>query len=217
MAAQQATTEARSGNRERVKFETNIAQYLRLDSEGKLVTGTYGDQYQYFLDRNKIMWVDPDVHAAIDATGAGRGDEISIIKREVKNGNRRTMQWSVQLINDETTGDEPFDDTPAAAPLPPPAPARQPVRMPTPPSNEANRADRQAEATRQAQQEGRMPSRLPTPTQTEFSYQIKERMAWALRSAAALCADNGDFGQQFTTEDVAKIAITMFIEKDGRS
>lgn len=75
------------------------------------------------------MWVDPHVRDLILKCGAKAGDEIGITKREVKRGNRRTIEWEVAKVEEEPPHEQP-------APLPPPqpkpatpaaAPAPQPI------------------------------------------------------------------------------------------
>jgi hypothetical protein len=68
--------------REKVSFPANTTVLVTLEFDtGKLVAGKFGDQYQYFLLGEQIMWVDPAVNEAIVATGAGANDEIGITKR----------------------------------------------------------------------------------------------------------------------------------------
>jgi hypothetical protein len=100
--------------REKVTFPTNTPVFVRLESEPTLAPGRFGDEYQYFLADDKIAWLKPEAHAAVQACGAGPGDEVAITKRETRSGNRKAVAWTAEKVEEE----------PGAAPPAPAAPPR---------------------------------------------------------------------------------------------
>lgn len=191
---------------QRLRFEVNVPQLLTLDSapEGIHSKGQYGDQYQYYFAGNQVAWLDPHVRDAIVSTGAQRGDELSICKREVKRGNRRGIEWHVDLIHDET-------QPPEAAPPPRPpgrAAGPQPVSAPRsyqPPASEP------------------LPPHQPAPNMSDRWKAIEERMHYAIRIAERVTESSerrtgGDFGRaDYSPSDVRALAISIFIESGERA
>jgi hypothetical protein len=89
-------------SREKVSFPVDETVIVELEyDDGQLSAGHFGDQWQYTLASNKIMWVEPIVRNKIIASGARRGDQIGITKREGRSGNRRSINWEVQLVQEE--------------------------------------------------------------------------------------------------------------------
>src|SRR5216684_4987500 len=81
---------------EKVQFQTNVSIEVALKySDGKEVTGQYGDQVLYTLTDGRVMYVPPIVKKRIDERGIGRGELFTITKAEKKNGTRRTIEWVV--------------------------------------------------------------------------------------------------------------------------
>jgi hypothetical protein len=81
---------------EKVQFQTNIPVEVALKySDGKDVTGQYGDQVLYTLTDGRVMYVPPIVKKKIEEAGIARGELFTITKAERKNGTRRTIEWLV--------------------------------------------------------------------------------------------------------------------------
>jgi hypothetical protein len=81
---------------EKVQFQTNIPVEIALKySDGKDVTGQYGDQVLYTLTDGRVMYVPPIVKKKIDEAGITRGELFTITKAERKNGTRRTVEWVI--------------------------------------------------------------------------------------------------------------------------
>lgn len=81
---------------EKIQFQTNIPVEVALKySDGKEVTGQYGDQILYTLADGRVMYVPPIVKKRIDELGIGRGELFTITKAEKKNGTRRSIEWVI--------------------------------------------------------------------------------------------------------------------------
>ena len=101
--------------REKIEFPTNTPVLVTLDfNEGILKPGRFGDEYQYVVNQDAgIFWAKPELHQLIEKSGARAGDDIYITKREVRDGNRKRVQWEVARAEEEPV---------VAAAAPPPAP-----------------------------------------------------------------------------------------------
>jgi hypothetical protein len=79
-----------------VQLQTNIPVEAALKySDGKDVTGQYGDQVLYTLSDGRVIYVPSIVKKKIEKAGIARGELFSITKAERKNGTRRTIEWPV--------------------------------------------------------------------------------------------------------------------------
>ncbi|MCC7235613.1 MAG: hypothetical protein IT163_09940, partial [Bryobacterales bacterium] len=87
------------GVAEVVRFETNIPQVITLKyDDGKDVAGRYGDEVFYTLADGKGVYVPPIVRDKLTQAGVRRGTPVQITKKEVKTGNRRSIQWEVERV-----------------------------------------------------------------------------------------------------------------------
>jgi hypothetical protein len=83
--------------KEIVKFPVNTPVEVALRFEaGKRVEGRYGDQVMYSLMDNRIMYVPPYVEQRIQELAIGAGEVLLLCKKEVKDGNRKWIEWSVR-------------------------------------------------------------------------------------------------------------------------
>lgn len=114
------------GLREKVVFPANTAVEIQLgDLKPTLTPGRFGDEWQYFLGADKIAWLKPEVHAAIQATSPNPGDRFLITKRDAGTGKDRRITWTVERFEEEPWGGEAFAPPPAHEPkAAPPKPAR---------------------------------------------------------------------------------------------
>lgn len=103
-----------------VKFATNIPEVISLAfAKGKEVSSQFGgDQVMYSLDDGRRMYLPPFVAQKIEAAGIGAHREFAIVKREVVQGNRRSVEYQIENLNDfgaEATGNvtAPKTNTPA--------------------------------------------------------------------------------------------------------
>lgn len=87
---------------ETVRFETNVPQELVFAyDEGRKVEGRYGDQFFCTLEDGRACYLDPPVYDKIRQLGVRRGDAVQVTKREVRRGNRRSIDWAVELVEED--------------------------------------------------------------------------------------------------------------------
>jgi hypothetical protein len=85
---------------EKIQFQTNVPVDVALKySEGKDVTGNFGDQVLYTLTDGRVMFVPPIVQKQITDLGIEKGEVFTILKAEEKSGTRRTVKWLVTASN----------------------------------------------------------------------------------------------------------------------
>jgi len=100
--------------RDKVQFRTNVPVEVALAfDEGKLVEGAYGDVMMYGLEGNRVMFVPPIVSDKLKQLGVRRGEPIRITKAEVKKGNRRSIEYQVERV--EESNPKPASPTPVKA------------------------------------------------------------------------------------------------------
>jgi hypothetical protein len=87
-----------------LRFETNIPECVALQfDDGLPVQSDYsGDQVCYTLTDGRKMYVSPYVADKIRAAGIRAYQEFSICKREVKDGNRRRIEFQVEPLAGNT-------------------------------------------------------------------------------------------------------------------
>lgn len=179
------------GVAEVVRFETNIPQVITLKyDDGKDVAGRYGDEVFYTLADGKGVYVPPIVRDKLTQAGVRRGTPVQITKKEVKTGNRRSIQWEVERVG---AGAQPSK-------VEAPAPVHQQTIQPP--------AERQAQATTH--------DTIGGPALV----QLKQALAAAITAAqgAENYAKERNYGVRFTSEDVRAMALTLYIQfaKGGR-
>jgi hypothetical protein len=90
--------------KEIVKFPVNTSVEVALRFEaGKRVEGRYGDQVMYSLMDNRVMYVPPYVEQRIQELAIGAGEALLLCKKEVKDGNRKWIEWSVRRAPQQPT------------------------------------------------------------------------------------------------------------------
>jgi len=83
--------------KEVVKFSINTPVEVTLQFEtGKHVEGRYGDQVMYSLVDDRVMYVPPYVEQRFQELAIGAGEPLLLCKREVKDGTRNRIEWSVK-------------------------------------------------------------------------------------------------------------------------
>ena len=85
---------------EYLRFSTNIAVEVALRfPEGKQVQSKLeggADQMMYSLADGRVMYVPLHVGERIRELRIGPGERFSLVKAEVKTGNRRGIEWQVE-------------------------------------------------------------------------------------------------------------------------
>jgi hypothetical protein len=96
----------------RFPVNTPIQVALRVDS-GQHVEGRYGEQVLYSLADDRIMYVPPIVEQRIQELAIASGELFEIVKHELKEGSRRSIQWRVRRLPEqpELSADSPGEPT----------------------------------------------------------------------------------------------------------
>src|SRR5580658_2754729 len=80
-------------------FHLNVPAEITLERpEGTPVQGRYGDRVMFSLADGRVMYVPPFVAAKIEAEGVAAGERFQLCKTQMKNGGRRSIEWSVQRL-----------------------------------------------------------------------------------------------------------------------
>lgn len=83
-----------------IRFQTNVPEELALKyATGKDVEGRYGPQVMFTLTDDRVMYVVPVVAERIEELGLRPGERFSICKREVKQGRKAGVEWTVQRVD----------------------------------------------------------------------------------------------------------------------
>jgi hypothetical protein len=97
---------------ERVRFEANQPETITLRfSEGRPVEGRYGPQVMYSLIDGRVLYAEPELARAIEASGASQGDTITVTKRQNRKGRTVSTTWEVERHEPEPA--EAMDEAPA--------------------------------------------------------------------------------------------------------
>lgn len=128
-----------SPTRQKIEWEPNIPVSVTLEFDGgKPVPARNGTQYLYWVDQNRSMFLDPDPHQQIQATGAKAGDTLEVTKTL----RGKQIGWEVVHVVD-APNEYATDPTTAARrelasqPTRPPAgrpTAAPPIATPAPPA-----------------------------------------------------------------------------------
>jgi hypothetical protein len=172
--------------RQKVTFETNIPQIVSFEfPEPKEVASVRGGtQWQYFVHGDRIMWLDDAAKRAIDACHPLAGDQIELCKREVRDGNRKRVEWQAQIWEPAPTQVNNRG--------PQPAPARKPPA--------------QAQAAPVAQRT----NAAPPASQDALSFGIGHALKLAYDAAVALESYSGG-AVHFDAADLRAMAATLLI------
>lgn len=88
-----------------VKFSINTPVEVTLQCEtGKRVDGRYGDQVLYSLVDDRVMYVPPYVEQRFQELAMGAGEPLLLCKQELKNGDRKRIEWSVKRAPQQPLG-----------------------------------------------------------------------------------------------------------------
>jgi hypothetical protein len=94
--------------RDKVTFQANIpvAVILAFDPPTEARPGRFGEQFMYFLEEDRIMFAEPELHEEIVRAGAAARDHVTICKRELRNAAGRRIQWEVSLLRNAALPNE---------------------------------------------------------------------------------------------------------------
>ncbi len=90
-----------------LRFQINTPVALALASEqGKLIQGRYGDRMLFHLTDGRIMYVPPVVATMIEEFAIAPQERFELCKTQIKNGQRRSIEWGLKRIDSEPPRDE---------------------------------------------------------------------------------------------------------------
>ena len=93
-----------------LRFQLDTPVQVALASEqGKLVQGRYGDRMLFHLTDGRIMYVPPVVATMIEELAIAPQERFELCKTQIKNGQRRSIEWGLKRIDSEPPGDEAKD------------------------------------------------------------------------------------------------------------
>jgi hypothetical protein len=201
-----------------LRFEANSPVHVALKFDGgRDVDGRYGPQVLYTLTDGRLMYLEPKAAHRIDELKIRVGEPFSICKREIKNGQKRTVEWEVNRL----------EPVPATARLEIVAPdggkERSATKSTLRAANEPGRA---------AQPTNRRAAAAPTLNKPELAVnggaattlesQLRAslpgiaKLEYALKTAIAAAAEAEQFGHaigyvvRFAPQDIRAMAITVF-------
>jgi hypothetical protein len=201
---------------EYLRFSTNIAVEVALRfPEGKQVQSKLeggADQMMYSLTDGRVMYVPLHVGERIRELRIGPGERFSLVKAEVKTGNRRGIEWQVKRV-------DPPPEPPAPRPAAPTAPqatkpegaAAQPVTPAGVQSQSTNNGEGSAPAINGS---GTVKANAAAPSKASFAAAAEEFMVTAIEAArkAEEYAASHNCSIRFTSEDIQGLASTLFIQ-----
>ena len=186
-----------------LRFNTNapVEVALRWDA-GKRVEGRYGEQVMYSLEGDRVMYVPPVVAQQIRELGIRAREAFEICKAELREENRRWIEWRVRRI------EQP----------------RQPASLGNVPEAAAAVLNDQAQNHRNGStQERPRPLDLhAAPDGTLLPVAVTGAGITAMELAMSGAAEIAqrvesrsrmrNYSLQFTSEDIRAIGLTMFIQ-----
>ena len=93
------------GMAEILRFEFNVPEEIALKfPTGKEVEGRYGPQVMYTLTDSRIMYLDPNVADKISEMQIGAGEYFTIVKREKKDGRKKSAEYVIQRNTEQVPG-----------------------------------------------------------------------------------------------------------------
>jgi hypothetical protein len=121
---------------DKITFDVNIPQSVALKyADGKRVESRYNDYEVYYsLTDGRALYATPALDKKIADLAPAAGEVFTICKREIRDGNRKRIEWKVAPlvgpVQGPDTGVQPQEAS-AAAPRPV-TPAPRPAAVPAP-------------------------------------------------------------------------------------
>ena len=117
---------------EKCIFEVNIPQTVALKyANGKRVESRYNEYEMYFsLTDGRALYASPALATKIEALAPAAGELFSICKKEVRDGQRKRIEWQVAPAEDRSQETEDRRPATPAPRLVTPAPKSVPIPTP---------------------------------------------------------------------------------------
>ena len=193
--------------REIIRFTTNRPVEVAFRrGGGKRVSGDYGPQMMYTLTDERVMYVPLIVADRIQELGIGHGEPFEICKAEVRDGNRRSIEWRVSRA-----------EQPPQPDASPNAPAAVSVvsKVEDPPNGNRNGHPNGAPRFEVAWDGTLLPVPVTGTAVTVMETALNAALDIAQRVERRAGVNRR--GLQFTSDDIRAIGLTMFIQamRDG--
>ena len=204
-----------------LRFEANTPVQVALKFDGgRDVDGRYGPQVLYTLADGRLMYLEPKAARRIDELKITAGEPFSICKREIKNGQKRTVEWEVNRL-------EPVPTTAGLEIVPPeggnePSASKSALRAakiePGRAAQPTNRRAAVAPALNKPEPAVNGGAATTLETQLRASIPGIAKLEYALKTAIAAAAGAEQFGHaigyevRFAPDDIRAMAITVFGE-----
>ena len=176
-----------------LRFNVNVPAEVALRyGEGKRVQGRFGEQVMYTLVDDRVMYVPVCVADRIEELEMRPGQQFEICKAEVRDGNRKWIEWFVRRLEDSP---QPVLSSPVVL--------REPQNGHNGKSSSQLRLEPRSDG-----------ALVPVPVDgsrvlwMELSMNAAVEIAQRVEQRAALRSQP----IHFTSEDVRAIALTMFIQ-----
>jgi hypothetical protein len=201
---------------EYLRFSTNVPEEVALRfSEGRQVQSKLeggADQMMYSLTDGRVMYVPLHVGERIRDLHIGPGERFTLVKAEMKTGNRRGIEWQVKRV-------DPAPEAPAPQPAAPTAPkAAKPegaAAQPVTPAGVQSQPDTNPKGTAPpVNGNGTAKANANLPLKASFATAAEEFMITAIEAArrAEEYAASHNCSVRFTSEDIQGLASTLFIQ-----
>ncbi len=195
-----------------LRFTTNLPEEVTLRStSGKRVEGRYGEQMMFNLFDDRIMFVPLIVAERIRELDIGSGEAFEICKAEVREGNRKWIEWKVRKLEEPQQPPTSGNGTAAAATAQSKAPDHRNGSTNGCDNEPSGRANGHAQTQYQAASDGTL---LPAPitgrgvTVMEVAMNAAAEVAQRVEQRAAL----RNYSLRFSSEDIRAIGLTIFIQ-----
>jgi hypothetical protein len=215
-----------------VHFETNVPVELILQCEGGItVAGRYRERVMYTVGDNRRIYVAPFVAQRIRDLAIQPGERFQITKRQVKNGQCKTIEWQVERLDACSETDlerdlkQSIEIAKARNPTDPGAPVFEAsetagsISSSTEPELPPFAPDLASHPPQRNGRNGHGPAGgAPAPDRnlpdTQLAHALKTAIAAAVE--AERFAKTVDYNIRFTTDDVRSMGITLLIGMQQR-
>jgi hypothetical protein len=204
-----------------LRFEVNTPVQVALKFDGgRDVDGRYGPQVLYTLTDGRLMYLEPKAAHRIDELKITAGEPFSICKREIKNGQERTVEWEVNQLEPvpTTSGLEIFPREGTNEPSKPKCAPRAAKIEPRCAAQPTNRRAAVAPALDKPEPAVHGGAATTLESQLRASLPGIAKLEYALKTATAAAAEAEQFGHaigyvvRFAPDDIRAMAITVFGE-----
>jgi len=101
LAASIAVAKYRKEQMDKIVFSTNVPETVAIKAPGRKVESRYNEfEVFYSLVDGRALYASPALAAKIEALAPAAGEMFSICKAEVRDGQRKRIEWQVAPVSD---------------------------------------------------------------------------------------------------------------------